>query len=95
MAIGITHYYPGGTREQYAATVEAAHPAAGLPSGQTHHFAGPSGDGWSVVAIWDSQESLDAFMSETLMPALQGLGDSTFPTPPQQTVFEVDTAQTA
>jgi hypothetical protein len=64
-----------------------------LPEGQTHHFAGPSDGGWQVVAVWDSQESLDTFMSETLIPALQDLGDSGFPTPPEEVVFEVDTAR--
>ncbi len=92
MAIAIVHNYAGGTKEQYEATVEVAHPPGGLPAGQTHHFAGPSEDGWQVVAVWDSQESLDAFMSGTLMPALQDLGARGFPGPPEQTVFEVDTA---
>ena len=93
MAIAIVHTYPGGTKEHYDATVEAVHPPGGLPEGQTHHFAGPSDGGWQVVAVWDSQESFDAFMSETLMPALQDLGDRGFPTPPEQVLFEVDTAQ--
>jgi hypothetical protein len=92
MAIAIVHTYPGGTKEQYEATVEAVHPPGGLPAGQTHHFAGPSEDGWQVFAVWDSQESLDAFMSETLMPALEELGERGFPGPPEQTVYEVDTA---
>ncbi len=92
MAIAIVHAYRGGTKEQYEATVEAVHPPGGLPAGQTHHFAGPSEDGWQVFAVWDSQESLDAFMGETLMPALEELGGGSFPGPPEQTVFEVDTA---
>jgi hypothetical protein len=93
MAIAIVHTYPGGTKQQYEATVEAVHPADGLPAGQTRHLAGPSEDGWIVVAVWDSQESLDTFMEEKLMPALGDLGDRGFPTPPQQTIFEVDNAQ--
>jgi len=92
MAIAIVHTYRGGTKEQYDATVEAVHPPGGLPAGQTHHFAGPSDEGWQVFAVWDSQESLDAFMGETLMPALEQLGESGFPGPPEQTVYEVDTA---
>jgi hypothetical protein len=91
MAVAIVHTYPGGTKEQYDATVEAVHPPGGLPAGQTHHFAGPVEGGWQVVAIWDSQESLDRFMGEALMPALEELGDSGFPTPPEQSTFEVDT----
>ena len=45
-----------------------------------------------MFAVWDSQESLDAFMGEMLMPALEELGGGSFPGPPEQTVFEVDTA---
>lgn len=92
MAVAIVHHYPGGTKEHYDATVEAVHPPGGLPDGQTHHFAGPVEDGWQVVAIWESQEALDQFLGETLMPALQDLGDRGFPTEPEQSLFEVDTA---
>jgi hypothetical protein len=95
MAIAIVHTYAGGTKDQYDATVAAVHPPGGLPAGQTHHFAGPSEDGWQVVAVWDSQESLDAFMGETLMPALEELGEAGFPAPPEQVIFEVDTARFA
>lgn len=94
MAITIVHTYPGGTKEQYEATLEAVHPADGLPAGQTHHFSGPSEDGWLVVAVWDSQDSLDTFMEQKLMPALGELGDRGFPTPPEQVVFDVHNAQT-
>lgn len=94
MAIAIVHNYPGGTKDQYEATVEAVHPPGGLPAGQSHHFSGPSENGWLVVAVWDSQDSLDAFMGEKLMPALGDLGDAGFPTPPEQTIFEVHNAQT-
>jgi hypothetical protein len=94
MAIAIVHNYPGGTKDQYEATVEAVHPPGGLPDGQSHHFSGPSENGWLVVAVWDSQDSLDTFMGEKLMPALGDLGDAGFPTPPEQTIFEVHNAQT-
>ena len=43
MAFLITHFYEGGTAEQYEAVIEVAHPAGGgLPAGQTYHAAGPT-----------------------------------------------------
>ena len=91
MAIGIVHRWPGGTKEHYEAAVVAAHPPDALPEGQTHHFAGPTEGGWQVVAIWDSQEQLDAFIA-TMPSTLEALGDKAFPAPPEQIIFEVDTA---
>ena len=45
MAYVITHFWPGGTEEQYRATLAAAHPAGGLPEGQIYHAAGPTDGG--------------------------------------------------
>jgi hypothetical protein len=87
---GIVHRFPGGTKEHYDAAIEVVHPTAGsLPAGQTYHAAGPTDDGWIVVALWDSRESWDRFREETLLPGLQSLGDRGFPTPPEETTFEV------
>ena len=58
MAYGIVHQFPGGTKEQYEASIAAVHPSDGsLPEGQIFHAAGPSADGWTIIAIHDSQES--------------------------------------
>ena len=83
---GIVHPFPGGTKEQYEASIKQVHPADGteLPEGQTYHAAGPTGDGWLVVAFWDSRESWDRFRDEKLMPGLQGLGEAGFPTAPNE-----------
>ena len=88
---GIVHRFAGGTREQYEAAIAQVHPdgGAGLPEGQVYHAAGSTDDGWVVVAMWDSRESWERFRDETLMPGLQGLGDSGFPGPPDETTFEV------
>ncbi len=66
----MTHFWPGATEDQYRATVEAVHPPGGLPKGQLYHAAGPTEGGILIVAVWDSKESADRFMSETLMPAM-------------------------
>ena len=41
MAYLITHFYEGGTVEQYETVVAAVHPPGGLPAGQSYHAAGP------------------------------------------------------
>ena len=94
MAFMISHFYEGGTAEQYQAVLAAAHPAGGLPPGQTYHAAGPSDGGWLIVAIWDNRASFDTFVSETLMPALQST-EGGFANPPQQHVAEVANLVTA
>ena len=69
MAYGIVHHFPGGTREQYEASLAAVHPGEGqLPDGQIFHAAGPSPGGWTIVAVHESQESWERFRDETLMP---------------------------
>src|ERR1043166_9754026 len=73
MAYCVVHRVPGGTKEQYEASIAAVHPSDGsLPEGQIFHVAGPSGDDWTIVAIHDSQESWERFRDETLMPTKIG-----------------------
>jgi hypothetical protein len=89
MAYVIVNDFEGGTREQYDATTAVVHPAGGLPPGQTHHYAGPSANGWVVVAVWESKGIWEKFRDETLLPAFQG-GGSVLPGPPKTTEFEVE-----
>ena len=53
------------------------------------HLAGPSGDGWLIVAVHDSKESWEQFRDSTLMPRMQAGIDGGFAGPPQETSFEV------
>jgi hypothetical protein len=96
MAYGIVHRFSGGTKEQYEASIAAVHPNGGrdLPDGQIFHAAGPSSDGWTIVAIHDSRESWERFRDNTLMPQLQAGIEGGFPSPPQETTFEVENHQT-
>jgi predicted dienelactone hydrolase len=90
MSYGIVHYFPGGTREQYEASIAAVHPSRdSLPKGQIFHAAGPSAGGWTVVAIHDSKESWEQFRDEILMPKMQQGIKNGFTTPPQETAFSV------
>lgn len=90
MAYGVVHHFPGGTEEQYEASIAAVHPARDrLPEGQIFHVAGPSEGGWTIVAIHETQEGWERFRDDILMPTLQAGVEGGFPTPPQETTFEV------
>ncbi len=90
MPYAIVHHFPGGTKEQYEASLAAVHPSKGtLPKGQIFHAAGPSGDGWRIIAVHDSKESWERFRDDVLMPKLQAGVKGGFPTPPEEIAFEV------
>ena len=90
MAYGIVHFFPGGTKEQYDASLGAVHPSkTTLPEGQIYHAAGPSAAGWTIVAIHDSKQSWEQFRDEILMPRLKQGVPGGFSTPPQEQEFEI------
>ena len=93
MAYLMTHFWRGGTEDQYRTTVAAVHPPDGLPEGQLYHAAGPTEGGILIAAVWDSKESADRFLSETLMPAMPVEGG--FSGQPDERVAEVVNLQTA
>ncbi len=94
MAYVITHFFEGGTAEQYEVVVGAAHPAGALPAGQTYHVAGPTEGGWLVVAVWNSKDAYERFLNETLMPTLAGVSGG-FSGPPQERTAEISNLVTA
>jgi len=90
MAYAVVHHFPGGTKEQYEASIAAVHPGKGvLPKGQIFHAAGPSAGGWTIVAVHDFKESWEQFRDSILMPRMQKGIPGGFATPPQETVFDV------
>jgi hypothetical protein len=92
MSYGVVHQFKGGTKEQYEATVAAVHPSDGtLPAGQVYHAAGPSADGWTVVAVHDSKASWESFRDSILMPRMQQGVAGGFAAPPEESGFEIDT----
>ena len=96
MAYGVVHRFAGGTKEQYDTTLGAVHPEDGsLPDGQLYHAAGPSADGWTVVAIHDSRESWEKFRDGTLVPTLTAGVEGGLVGPPEETAFEVMNEQKA
>ena len=94
MAYGIIHHFPDGTKEQYEASIGAVHPSRNsLPKGQIFHVAGPSADGWTIVAVHDSKESWERFRDEILMPQLKKGIKGGLTVPPQETTFQVHNLQ--
>jgi hypothetical protein len=91
VAFGIMHFFPGGTAEQYEASMAALHPGERqLPDGQLFHAAGATPGGWTVIAIHDSQDSWKRFRDVAGPRARQGIEGGLL-TPPQETTFEVHT----
>jgi hypothetical protein len=89
VAYGVVHKFAGGTKAQYEASIAAVHPADGLPQGQLYHAAGPSADGWTIVAVHESKENWEAFRDGTLLPRMQQGIDGGFTSPPEETGFEI------
>jgi hypothetical protein len=75
------HFWPGGTEEQYQAMIKVLHPE-GLPKGQQTHISGPAEGGYLISVLWDSKEQSEAFMKNTLLPALPV--DGGFAGPPEE-----------
>ena len=94
MAIGIIHFFPGGTRKQYDTVLAIVHPSrTQLPQGQLFHAAGASADGFTIVAVHDSKESWEAFRDNVLRPRIAAGISGGFTTEPQETIFEIENLQ--
>jgi hypothetical protein len=89
MAFGIVHHFPGGTKEQYEASIAAVHPSDALPDGQIFHAAGPSAGGWTIMVVHESQSSWERFRDGILLPKLQVGIEGGFATPPIETEIDV------
>lgn len=90
----MTHFYPGGTAEQYAVVLAAVHPDGALPHGQLVSAAGPSDGGWLISAVWESRQAFEAFREERLIPALSGL-EGGFTASPVEHLADLSLYQTA
>jgi hypothetical protein len=90
MSYGVIHHFPGGTKEQYEASLAAVHPGPDqLPAGQIFHAAGPSEGGWTIMAVHESQASWERFRDEILMPRLQAGIEGGFTTPPEERAIDL------
>jgi len=89
MTFGVIHHFPGGTQENYEASIAAVHPATGLPTGQIFHAAGASPGGWTIMAVHESKQSWESFRDDILTPRMQAGIPGGFPTPPEETEIDV------
>jgi hypothetical protein len=93
MAYLMTHFWRGGTEEQYRTMTSVVHPADGLPKGQVYHAAGPTEGGFLIAVIWDSKKNADRFVNDVLLASLPV--DGGFEGRPEERVAEVVNLQTA
>ena len=57
MAYLLTHFWPGGTEEQYRATLAAVTEAAGGRRPELVHAAGATEGGFLVAVVYDSKQT--------------------------------------
>ena len=89
-ACGVVHFFPGGTEDQYRASIAAVHPGEGLlPQGQIFHAAGASDGGWTILAVHESRESWEKFRDGILMPKMTAGIPGGFEATPVETVVDV------
>ena len=87
---GVVHFFPGGTQDQYEASIAAVHPGEGLlPEGQIFHAAGASEGGWTVMAVHDSKESWEKFRDGILLPRMQQGIEGGFASQPEETAIDL------
>ena len=92
MAFGIVHHFPGGTKDNYQASIAAVHPGpGGCPTGRSSTPPAPSAGGWTIMAVHESKQSWERFRDDILIPRMQAGIDGGFPGPPQETEIDIDT----
>ena len=82
MSVVVIATTPEMSAELYDRSQQLMGLAGKLPPGCTAHIAGPSADGWRVVAVWESAEAAREFMAGKLRPAMAGLGVAPPAAPP-------------
>jgi hypothetical protein len=86
MAYLLTHFWPGGTEQQYRGTLAAASEAAGGPPPEQIHAAGPTEGGFLIAGVYESKAVCDEFVQKlmSVMPVEGGLVG-----PPQERAAEI------
>jgi hypothetical protein len=91
MSVIVIAETPGLDAEGYERIVkEQGRRVDELPAGCTAHFAGPAGEAWRVIAVWDSAEQAAEFGRAVLAPAMQRAAFM----PSRLQVFPLHSAQT-
>jgi hypothetical protein len=91
MSVVAVAEFEGGNQETYEQVSAKVLPDGQLPDGQQVHIAGPVENGWRVISVWDSEEQLDRFREERLLPALRESGQGE-PTVQRDSVHRILTA---
>jgi hypothetical protein len=65
--------------EQYQRLTETLIDPA--PRGLVLHVAGPTDEGFRIIAVWECREAWQRFQAETLLPAIAALGGPSRPEP--------------
>src|SRR6266852_686181 len=65
---------PCMTAELYDRTTAILRLPGRLPEGCSVHIAGPGPEGWRIVAVWDSVEKVQQFVTTILRPVHAELG---------------------
>ena len=81
MAVVVVNEIPQGNQTFYDEVNARVLPDGQLPGGCQVHIAGPSGGGWRVITVWDSEEQFQQFRNEKLIPALKEVGGDDFVAP--------------
>jgi len=86
----VVHFFPGGTVQQYEASIGAVHPGQGqLPPGQVFHAAGPSEGGWTILVVHESRQNWEEFRDGTLGPRMAAGIEGGFACAPEETAIDL------
>lgn len=93
MAVVVTVVAPIAS-DLYDAVAAKTMPGGQLPEGCQLHVAGPVGQGWRVITVWDEADKFHKFREETLLPTIReqsGGAEDAFPQIDIQPVHKVIT----
>ncbi len=74
MAILVVGEAASVTAEQDATLVKRLYLEGSPPAGARIRMAGPTGGGWRIVTLWDSEADWERFRDDMLAPALADIG---------------------
>jgi hypothetical protein len=80
LAVLVHHKGADWTADLYQTTFDRAVPdPSDPPAGLIAHLAAPlEGGGWQVIEAWESEDALNGFLSEMVMPVAQEIGAPPF-----------------
>jgi hypothetical protein len=76
MAVAMYMHWPGVTSDQYDAVMARLGLDANPPAGAVLHMATVTDDGLEVCDIWQTEQALNGFLDQRLLPVVSELGIS-------------------